>query len=477
MQRTEEQDAIISAFAAGTSVVADARAGCGKTSTTRMCAESAPYRNGVFMAFNRAIAGDAKASFPQSCSCSTVHSLAMREVGYRYKHRLEGPRVTSRDAAEALGWNRWLRFGITNMPPAKLVRIALETVTRFCHADDVDISRSHVPFVPGLEDDRDELVAHVVPLARRAWADMSAEHGRLRFTHDVYLKLWSLSDPFIPCDYLIFDEAQDSSPVITHIVQGQEHAQKLVVGDPMQQIYEWRGAVDSMGLFGIDTRLPLAQSFRFGEAIAAEANRWLERLDADPLVRGSEWIDSTVGSVENPKAVLARTNAQVFAEVMRLQATGVQPAVVGGVEPIVSFANAAAELQNPASKGTWHPDLQGFKDWESVQEYVRQDHGGYDLRVFVRLIDEFKPNVVVAVMQNCLPESSAPVIVSTAHKAKGREWNSVRLADDFQTQPYEDKKTGEMREPDDSELRLAYVACTRARYQLDACGLYTGVTA
>jgi ATP-dependent exoDNAse (exonuclease V) beta subunit len=62
---------------------------------------------------------------------------------------------------------------------------------------------------------------------------------------------------------------------------------------------------------------------------------------------------------------------------------------------------------------------------------------------------------------------------AVVHNSKGREWESVKLADDFSVQPREDKKTGEMKEPPDSELRLAYVACTRAKLALDACGLYT----
>lgn len=468
---TDEQVAIMDAFGNGESIVADARAGCGKTSTTRGCAESAPEHRGVFMAFNKAIAGDAQATFPASCSCSTVHSLAFRAVGRDYAHRFDGPRVTSYDAARILGFNKWLRLGLTSFTPPKTVRIALETVSRFCHSDAQEITGAHVPWIDGIRDhQRDELVATVVPIARDAWADMISMDGQLRFTHDVYLKLWSLSDPHIACDYLIFDEAQDSSPVITHVVQIQEHAQKLVVGDPCQQIYEWRGAIDAMGLFGIETRLPLAQSFRFGEPIAQEANRWLTKLGATPLVRGSDWIDSRVGVVSEPKATLCRTNAQVFAEVMELQGKGIQPAVVGGVEPIISFANAAAELQS--GKGTWHPDLQGFRDWETVKSYVKQDFGGRELRVFVNLIEKFKPNVIVAVMQNCLPESTAPAIVSTAHKAKGREWDTVKLADDFQTQPYRDSK-GDMKEPSEEELRLAYVACTRARTALDVDGLYT----
>lgn len=475
MQKTDEQIEIIEAFAGGVSIVADARAGCGKTSTTRMCAESAPHRQGVFMAFNKAIAGDAKATFPDSCSCSTVHSLAFRAVGRDYAHRINGPRVTSRQTAEALHFSRWLRLGITNLSPTKTVRMAMDTVTRYCHSDDVEITRRHVPWIDGLEDFRDELCEIVVPLAQRAWEDLIEVDGVLRFSHDVYLKLWSLSDPTIPCDYLIFDEAQDSSPVITHAVALQDHAQKLVVGDPLQQIYEWRGSIDAMSAFDIKTRLPLAQSFRFGDAIAKEANHWLEKLDADPLVRGSDWIDSSVGAVEEPKAILCRTNAQVVSEVMMQQAKGRQPAIVGGVEPIISFAEAAIELKG--GKGTWHHDLQGFKDWDQVKNYVDQDHGGHDLRALVRVCDEYGPKTVIAVMQNCLPETVAPVVVSTAHKAKGREWPSVRLAEDFVVQSHEDKKTGEWKEPPDSELRLAYVAVTRARLELDPVGLYSGAPA
>jgi hypothetical protein len=48
--------------------------------------------------------------------------------------------------------------------------------------------------------------------------------------------------------------------------------------------------------------------------------------------------------------------------------------------------------------------------------------------------------------------------VSTAHKAKGREWNAVKLAGDF----------AEM-QPSPSETRLRYVAYTRARPTPSRC--------
>ncbi|MEQ7008322.1 DEAD/DEAH box helicase family protein, partial [Actinopolymorpha sp. B17G11] len=59
------------------------------------------------------------------------------------------------------------------------------------------------------------------------------------------------------------------------------------------------------------------------------------------------------------------------------------------------------------------------------------------------------------------------VVVSTAHKAKGLEWDRVRIGDDFQA-PTRDNETGQVTStPSPEELRLAYVAVTRARKELD----------
>ena len=62
------------------------------------------------------------------------------------------------------------------------------------------------------------------------------------------------------------------------------------------------------------------------------------------------------------------------------------------------------------------------------------------------------------------------VIVTTAHKSKGLQWNNVRIFDDFWG-PRMNKKTGEVEMPVDEELRLAYVAVTRAQKKLDSGSL------
>lgn len=86
------------------------------------------------------------------------------------------------------------------------------------------------------------------------------------------------------------------------------------------------------------------------------------------------------------------------------------------------------------------------------------------------------PDAILAAVARLAPELHAQVTVSTAHKAKGREWACVLIADDFarSNDSTADEQTNAMRPPDpidDAEARLAYVAVTRTRQRLDLGGL------
>lgn len=62
-------------------------------------------------------------------------------------------------------------------------------------------------------------------------------------------------------------------------------------------------------------------------------------------------------------------------------------------------------------------------------------------------------------------EATAQVICSTAHRAKGREWNYVLLDPDFETGFVRAARLGSSQaaKVSASEARLLYVALTRAR--------------
>ena len=127
---------------------------------------------------------------------------------------------------------------------------------------------------------------------------------------------------------------------------------------------------------------------------------------------------------------------------------------------MLSFARAAEKLQ--AGRPVEHPDLGGFNDWDEVGAYVRNDPSGRDLATSYELVEQFGAAKLVKALSGMSKTPRAgEIIVSTAHKAKGREWPTVRLADDFA-----------FHHPDrpvisDEELRLIYVAATRAQDVLD----------
>jgi UvrD/REP helicase N-terminal domain len=463
---TEEQVNIIDASLTGGSMAVEAGAGAAKTTSLKEISKAKPkYEKGIYVAYNRAIAGDAKAMFPSNTQCATAHSFAFRAVGVKYKHRLNGPRVTAKQTAAILGINGGVSFSDEHQfGPVKLALLAMGAVTRFCYSDDPMITSRHVPFVPGTEHFFSELAEIVAPYAAKAWADLIREDGRLRFQHDVYLKLWALSNPTLPCDFLMLDEAQDANPVIEGVVKRQD-AQVIMVGDSAQQIYAWRGAQDAMSRFRADHRLTLSQSFRFGPAVAEEANKWLELLNAPLRLKGFSEIKSEIVPLDTPKAILCRTNAQVVAEALHAQEADKRVAVVGGTTEIRMFAEAARDLMS--NQGTTHPDLTAFKSWGDVQEYV-QDDAGSDLKVFVNLIDNYGVETVMDVANKAVDEKYADVIVSTAHKSKGREWSAVRIGSDFREPVNED---GTPADPIKAECMLAYVSVTRAKEQLDRGGL------
>lgn len=474
---THEQSAAVDAFRRGDHLVLQAGAGTGKTTTLAMLAAETGKR-GRYIAFNKSIAGDAARKFPSNVLCKTAHSLAFGAVGRTYASRLNAPRVPGWKTGASLGIavNMRIRIGERNVTNKALSYTALRTVTRFCQSADSTIKRHHVPRLRGIEAEHlhTQLVDVVLPYATKAWEDLqNPQEGVVRFDHDHYLKIWALTEPVIPADFLLLDEAQDTNPVVEKIFNAQRHqAQLVMVGDSAQAIYGWRGARDVMSDFD-GTQLALSQSFRFGSALAEEANRWLHIVESPIRLTGTPAINTRLERVEEPDAILCRSNVGAMLEVMRLLEEDRRVALVGGGEALRALAHAARDLK--AGKRSTHPELVLFDSWGELQEYAEYDPSGRDLLPLVDLVDEHGVEVILNAVDRLSVEQGAEIVVSTAHKAKGREWASVRISEDF-TEPVDPEETDENGNPlpgdiDDAEARLAYVAVTRARHQLDIGGL------
>ncbi|HEY1177927.1 MAG TPA: UvrD-helicase domain-containing protein, partial [Phytomonospora sp.] len=471
-QPTPEQDAALVAYRTGEDMVLEAGAGTGKTSTLKLFCRTYPNRRGVYFAYNKSIADEARASFPETVQCATVHSLAYRAMariwgGNVLRARLNAPRVPVRETARILRAEHLALGEGRKLADTQVARIAMETVSRFCYSADARPEKWHVPQVNGADtaEARAILTNAVVPLARKAWEDLSKPTGLLRFTHDCYLKVWAMGSPKLDGDFVLLDEAQDANPLVAQIVDGQTHMQRVAVGDACQSIYGWRGATDFLSKMDAKHHLYLTQSFRFGPAVAEEANKWLGLLGAKLRLVGTPTIGSRLGDLDLPDALLCRSNAAAVSALMRYNAAGIRAAVVGGGDDIRRLAEASNELRQTGR--TWHPELCAFTSWGMVQEYVEQDAAGADLKVAVKLIDEYGADAIIDALTRSVPEKQAQVTLSTAHKSKGREWNRVKVADDFHPPMGDD----EDKMPSREDMMLAYVTVTRAQHVLDRSGL------
>lgn len=464
VRATAEQGAARDAFAAGADLALVAGAGTGKTSTLVLMG-GATRRRGLYVAFNKPIAEEAKGRFGTNVRCSTSHSLAYRAVGRLFQDRLKATQhMPLKRTAQLLGFDRDLAVGKRRLRATTQARLVMEMVQRFCWSTDEQVAARHLGRVNGLDDAGVQYLAEVLlRRARWAWDDICSPGGVLPFKHDHYLKMWALTRPRLPADFVLLDEAQDTNPVLEEIFLAQD-AQRVCVGDPAQQIYEWRHAKDIMSAFP-GRRLELTQSFRFGPAIADVANRWLRAADSTMQLTGHATGESRLGRVEVPDAVLCRGNADALAEVLRFLDAGVPVALAGGGTPLLKIAEAALDLQ--AGRRTGHHELYLFSSWGEVQEYAEQDSAAAELRAIVELVDTYGPQQIIATVSRMVHEDQAQVVVSTVHKSKGREWDRVRIGDGFA--PMDEH--GATRAMHAAEARLAYVAVTRARRLLDTTGL------
>lgn len=464
MNPTEEQLEAIKLFKTGDSLAIEAGAGTGKTSTLVMLADAAGgAMRGQYVAFNKALVEESKAKFPRQVACNTAHSLAFRAVGKNFSSRLNNSqRTPSYVIAQRLGIGS---LSVEDFQGAQkvlqdglLAGLVVKTVQKFCQSAGPTINMYHVPVPEGLSPGAEQAVRELItPHAQAMWDDLQLPSGWAPFKHEHYLKMWQLDDPVIGADYILFDEAQDANPVIASIIANQEqYCQLVYVGDSQQEIYAWTGAVNALSRVEVAHRSFLTQSFRFGQAIADRANAVLDTLDAQLRLTGNPAIESRLEALERPKAILVRTNASGLAYLLALQKDGVRAHFIGGTDQLLAFVRGAQQLMTTGR--STHPDLVCFNSWGEVQEYVQQDASGEELRLNVRLIDGYGVEVIEKALNSMPYEGAAEVVISTAHRSKGREWSSVQLSGDF---PQTADSTA-------ADLRLLYVAVTRAQHSLDA---------
>lgn len=467
-----EQEAACELFQKREGLRIDAYAGTGKTTTLQLLAGSSPER-GLYLAFNRNIAEKAQLRFPQRVACATSHSIAFRSIRRAFKYsewKLTGS-LTPNTILSSFKMPESITFrsGIT-LPNRLYCSIVLASLKRYLQSDDTEPQRKHISRFGCLEalpeSQFEEFTHQAIGHVQAVWNAMLHRNDGLPLGHDGYLKLWALSRPRSNVDYIMVDEAQDLNPVVLGILRRIE-CPVIYVGDPYQQIYDWRGAVNAMEQVVTKHRVLLSQSFRFGSAIADAATVLLRKLGAKQPVRGFSGIESHLSRVR-PDVILARSNAGVIGSVLQCLARGISCHVLGGTGELERILEDVQRIKQGVAAQS--PELLGFNNWRDVMAFSARPEGEY-LRGFVALVQEYGEDTILRAIAKCeKEENKARVVCSTTHKAKGREWNYVRVDSDFDSafirasrasSPGQER--GDHQTSFSAEARLLYVAMTRAR--------------
>lgn len=531
---TEEQAAIATAMKNGDHLVVQAGAGTGKTSTIAMLADIAADHNitGLYLAFNKAIARDVQGKLNRgNVIAKTFHSVAyhiarnhpftaplMDKLNSDTALRpYELPRHIGFDGTlEVMTWadankkDTGREYTTKLLKPHNITGYALASLNKWCQSADDDINETHVVYPKGVvfraidhndndndtddnradtrSDPKQDYITMVLDVANKLWEDIISPSGRVRFSHDYYLKLVSLMHPnFVealglpPGSIIFFDEAQDARPCMTSIVRDQTkpqgsvlyggqywdpRMQVITVGDSSQAIYgSFTGARDALPEFETlpDAKtLPLTTSWRFGPVVADKANEVLDILDAPIRLKGNPNKQSTVHTYTTvpdvlPDAVLVRTNAELIREILHYQSLGLSVHAEVDAKHIIGVANDIDRLSNGDKPRT--ADMKIFDTYEEIDEYIGSEFADPQLAALLKIIIQSGTDQVRDAFEYAADEKDSDVTISTIHKSKGRQWGTVRVAlEAFRDVPRVIPETIGERE----KLMLIYVAMTRA---------------
>ncbi|QPN56991.1 AAA family ATPase [Synechococcus sp. CBW1107] len=395
-------------------------AGTGKTTTLRAYARERPQQRMLYLAFNRTVAAEARESFPTNVTCSTIHALAYRAVGYRYRHQLRGS-IRANQAAIALGLDQ------RNHKELVLADRALKVLQHFLCSGCNDLAE-----FTGAVSYHQRYPRQALQAASRLWELMvDPTSSCVPMLHDGYLKLYQLSRPQLRFDVILLDEAQDTNPVTLKILADQS-CSRVFVGDPHQQIYQFRHATNAIASAGHWDELALTGSFRFGAAIAEAANHLLALKGEPRQLRG---LRST--SPPETSAFIARGNAAIYKQALALAHQGKQTYWCGGIDGYrLQQLLDLCHLKRGEQSQIRDPFIAAFKGYGELCSYA-EAQDVRDIKAWCHLIDRHDhwqgiPEEIAGIKRMAVSSITPDVMaLTTAHKSKGLEFGSVTLADDF----------------------------------------------
>ncbi|BBL74582.1 UvrD-helicase domain-containing protein [Methylomagnum ishizawai] len=484
MPLTEEQAAVIAADAPILKV--NAVAGSGKTTTLLEFAAARPRSRILYLAYNRAVADEVRLKAHgrglSHMTVKTLHGLAYQYVqghNYQLESELNEWRLLEQyvPSAERQGEDAliyaWLIKDLTNYY----------------------LNAAWVKLDDGLLDAYREATAPTAPVrvllamcgsellavVRSLLSDM--RQRRIPALHDFYLKLFQFAKVKLPFDIILVDEAQDTSGVMLSIIQRQDHAQRVFVGDGFQQIYAFRHAVNSLERIDGQSH-PLSQTFRFGDKLAqhlAEQVNAAYRILGEPHRLHMRGTAAETHFKPRPDlarkrsvAVICRSNLALFEAALERLEKGAKSMYFEGGYGGYNFMNSRVvsllNLKLGKRQKIEDPLIRKLAHFEDVRRFAK-DTQNAALATLVDLVGRYGTKLYEfdrEIKARLVDKPQAAALFATTHKAKGQEYDWVAMGEDGFATRKELEKLMDMAEEFNpaklrEEINVYYVAATRAR--------------
>ncbi len=306
-----------------------------------------------------------------------------------------------------------------------------------------------------------------------AAANAVIDQARERFCKNLWTDRISAARPRLVS---VRDEADQAGCVVEHVLLRREEGLKL-----KQQAVLFRAAQHS-------ARLEIELTRRHIPFVKFGGLKFLEAAHVKDLLAVLRWAQNPRDRVSGFRAIqlLPGIGPKIAGRILdNVQAAPPgcallceQPVPEAARPGWIEFAGLAEEL---AASTSWPAPLERVAGWyETLMESLYEDHEvrKADIQQLARIAatypsrERFLTELTLDPPDATSDESGKPLldedylILSTIHSAKGREWSAVSILNMVDGCLPSDLATGSEREIEE-EMRLLYVAMTRARDHLD----------
>ena len=472
-------------------IVIEAAAGSAKTTTLIKCIDLLNNDEKVlFVAFNRDIVNDIskKIKGRDNVEVRTLHSLGS-SILYQYLG-VQGMKPNEYKYNNLIQDNLYnlsqININILNKSQLILYKNNIKALTNFgrfnlatCIKDMEQICQIHNIECIG---DEKEFALAIMDIGKTILDDID-------FTDMIWLpNVLNINNIWKKYDYIMLDEAQDSNIAEYELLMKcfKMGTRIICAGDEKQAIYSFAGssieAFDKYKALPNTVSLPLSISYRCPKKIVEFARKFSPNIEAkNDAIDGIIEYDKNIKDIKDSDAVLCRNNAPLMKVYIDLLKSNKKAYIMGK-----DIGSNLIKLIKNTNKQYLHKDLREDGVFLSLYNNLFDDRdrlmklANIDIETASNssiIENEFDSIQTLEILSDGISSSEKlierineifsdnkkdGIILSTCHKAKGREFNNVFICCDSLMPNKRAKQEWEKQQ----EKNLQYVAYTRTKNNL-----------